>query len=49
MRKQAINLLAAAALVGQGVLTATPASAAYVLKYEQVGQTSSAKEVDRSI
>jgi hypothetical protein len=37
MRKQALNLLVAAAIMGQGVAIATSAKAAYLLKYEEVG------------
>jgi PEP-CTERM motif len=37
MRKQALNLLVAAAVMGQGIAIATSAKAAYVLRYEEVG------------
>jgi hypothetical protein len=37
MRKQALNLLVAAAIMGQGIAITTSAKAAYLLKYEEVG------------
>jgi PEP-CTERM motif len=37
MRKQALNLLVAAAIMGHGVAIATSVNAAYLLKYEEVG------------